>query len=91
VAGPPEEVQVRANIGVSAVSAVVSENCISSMFTPPVYEEQEWFKEQPGIHAVFQLKCTTNYTTLFASYVENKCSRTPVIYREHVAPRIVVM
>ena len=49
MAGPPEEVQVRVNIGVSAVCADVSENCISTMFTPPVYEEQEWFKERPGI------------------------------------------
>ena len=40
MAGPPEKVQVRVNIGVSAVSAVVSVNCISTMFTPPVYEEQ---------------------------------------------------
>ena len=38
-------------------------------------------------YPVFQLKCTTNYTTLFASYVGNKCSRRPVIYREHVASK----
>ena len=42
MAGPPEEVQVRVNTGVSAVSAVVSVNCISTMFGPPVYEEQEY-------------------------------------------------
>ena len=49
MAGPPEEVQVRVNTGVSAVSADVSENCTLPTFTVPVYEEQEWFKERPGI------------------------------------------
>ena len=88
MAGPPEEVQVRVNIGVSAVSAVVSENCISTMFTPPVYEEQECMVQGAAWYPVFQLKCTTNYTELFALYFENNYSRRPVIYTEHVASKI---
>ena len=41
VAGPPVEVQVRVNTGVSAVNADVSVNCIAARFIPPMHEEQE--------------------------------------------------